>query len=185
MKELRITVNRKCEVHVGFSWVWKQYHPYCGLTLVVFFLFHSAVLNFDSQKLRVFYFSLIWRDNAAAKPHHGGWNTRARRRCHDSILLVVWRKREGRCRWFFLKKNLEDTSPFCGATNTPVLDFWWGFKARLDLLLVCFTSGVTPADCIEVNMATKPFQSMYLQIMSSLALIWVWTCDHVWHNTAL
>ena len=26
----------------------------------------------------------------------------------------------------FLKKNfLEDISPFCGATDTPVLDFWW------------------------------------------------------------
>ena len=25
---------------------------------------------------------------------------------------------------FFLKKNLEDVSPFLGATETPVLDFW-------------------------------------------------------------
>ena len=25
----------------------------------------------------------------------------------------------------FFKKNLEDISPFCGATDTPVLDFWW------------------------------------------------------------
>ena len=24
----------------------------------------------------------------------------------------------------FKKKNLEDISPFCGATDTPVLDFW-------------------------------------------------------------
>ena len=24
----------------------------------------------------------------------------------------------------FLKKNLEDISHFCGATDTPVLDFW-------------------------------------------------------------
>ena len=25
----------------------------------------------------------------------------------------------------FLKKNLEDFSSFCGAADTPVLDFWW------------------------------------------------------------
>ena len=27
--------------------------------------------------------------------------------------------------FFFLNKFLEDMSPFCGATDTPVLDFWW------------------------------------------------------------
>ena len=26
---------------------------------------------------------------------------------------------------FFLKKFLEDMSPFCGATDTPILDLWW------------------------------------------------------------
>ena len=26
--------------------------------------------------------------------------------------------------FFFFKKNLEDMSLFCGATDTPVLDFW-------------------------------------------------------------
>ena len=26
--------------------------------------------------------------------------------------------------YYFFKKNLEDISPFCGATDTPVLDFW-------------------------------------------------------------
>ena len=68
---------------------------------------------------------------------------------------------------FFLKKFLEDMSPFCGATDTPVLDFWWrlpwvskpGWIPCLRALSpVCheflrFTSGVTPADCIEVSMA--------------------------------
>ena len=37
-----------------------------------------------------------------------------------------------------LRKILEDTSPFCGTTDTPVLDFWWrlplDFKARVDPL---------------------------------------------------
>ena len=53
---------------------------------------------------------------------------------------------------------LEDISPFCGATDTPVLDFWWGlprgskpvwipygdvslwFKASVDPLLVYLSS---------------------------------------------
>ena len=47
-----------------------------------------------------------------------------------------------------------------------------GFKANMDPLLCTslpvhdrfprFTSGVTPADCIEVSMAAKPFQSTYM-----------------------
>ena len=36
-----------------------------------------------------------------------------------------------------------------------------------------FTSGVTPADCIEVSMAAKPFRSTYLQ-MCPQALVEVW-----------
>ena len=78
----------------------------------------------------------------------------------------------------FFKKILEDISPFRGATDTPVLDFWWhlpwvsklGWIPHLCALSpVCnefqrFTSGVTPADCIEVSIAAEPFQSMYLQM---------------------
>ena len=70
---------------------------------------------------------------------------------------------------FFFLKFLEDMSPFCGATDTPVLDFWWclswvskpGLIPRLRALSpVCheflrFTSGATPADCIEVGMAAS------------------------------
>ena len=26
---------------------------------------------------------------------------------------------------FFLLKFLEDISPFCGAADTPIMDFWW------------------------------------------------------------
>ena len=54
-----------------------------------------------------------------------------------------------------------------------------GFKVRVNPLLACFltcvilrfTSGVTPADCIsiEVSMAAQPFQSPYLRIMCPLA----------------
>ena len=66
----------------------------------------------------------------------------------------------------FLKKNLEDISPFCGATDTPVLDFWlcllWVSKLEWAALFThdggtCvtsslrFTSGVTPADLLAAS----------------------------------
>ena len=58
-------------------------------------------------------------------------------------------------------------NPFCGASDTPVLDFWWhlpwvskpGWIPHLHALLpVCneflrFTSGATPADLLVANMA--------------------------------
>ena len=59
-------------------------------------------------------------------------------------------------------------SPFCGATDTHVLDFWWcmpwiskphGWSPRLCALLpvhigiLRFTSGATPADLLAVSMA--------------------------------
>ena len=67
--------------------------------------------------------------------------------------------------WFLIFKNyLKDMSPFCGAIDSPVLDFWWrlpwDFNARcgsftciLPRMLVChgilrFTSGATPADLL-------------------------------------
>ena len=50
-------------------------------------------------------------------------------------------------------------------------DFCPGFQSQggsLACFLTCvilrFTSGVTPADCIEGNMAAEPFQSTYLQM---------------------
>ena len=51
----------------------------------------------------------------------------------------------------FLRKTFEGISPFCKATGSPVLDFWWcmpGFQARLDSSLgfLRFTSGATPVD---------------------------------------
>ena len=59
-----------------------------------------------------------------------------------------------------LKQNFEDISPFCRATDTPVLDFWWCLlwvsKPGLILHLratspvynriLTFTSGAIPAD---------------------------------------
>ena len=77
----------------------------------------------------------------------------------------------------FLKENLEDTSPFCGVTDTPVLDFWlcllWVSKLEWAALFThdrgtCvtsslrFTSGVTPADLLEASMAAEPISFTYL-----------------------
>ena len=64
-------------------------------------------------------------------------------------------------------------SPFCGATDTPVLDFWWRLlwvsKSEwvlpylslveayvLHYMYLRFTSGVTPADLLVASMAAKP-----------------------------
>ena len=74
---------------------------------------------------------------------------------------------------WFIFKNFEDISPFRGATDNTVLDFWWycpQFQSQggsLACFLTCvilrFTSAVTPADCIEVSMTAEPFWSTYLQ----------------------
>ena len=72
-------------------------------------------------------------------------------------------------------KFLEDINPFRGATDIPVLDFWWclpwvskpgwiPFVCFLACMILRFTSGAMPADCIEVSMAAEPFWSMYLQM---------------------
>ena len=64
--------------------------------------------------------------------------------------------------FFFFFKFLEDTSPFRGAADTPILDFWWRLRwvSKLGWIpsLACpahngflrFTSGATPADCIDL-----------------------------------
>ena len=57
---------------------------------------------------------------------------------------------------------LENISHFHGATDTPVLDFWWHlpwvskpgwipFACFLLCVILRFSSGMTPADCIEVS----------------------------------
>ena len=54
-----------------------------------------------------------------------------------------------------------------------------GFKAWVDFFLACFlacvilrfTSGTTLADCVEINIAVKPFQLTYLQIMCPQELV--------------
>ena len=63
----------------------------------------------------------------------------------------------------------------------PLIPLFWtsgdvcpGFQSKggslvcfLTCVILRFTSGVTPADCIEVSMAAKPFRSRYLQTCPS------------------
>ena len=78
--------------------------------------------------------------------------------------------------FFFFLNFLEDISPFRGATDTLVLDFWWRllwvskpgwipFACFLACIILRFTSGATPADCIEVSMAAESW-STYLETCS-------------------
>ena len=78
-------------------------------------------------------------------------------------LSLNWKRSHLRSVWTgphsigtFFKTNLEDTNPFCTATNTPFASAW-SYKARVDSFLTCvilkFPSSATPADCIEVSMA--------------------------------
>ena len=76
----------------------------------------------------------------------------------------------------FLLKFLENISPFCGTSDTPILGHLTsalGFKIRVDSCLnnlspACngllrFTSGTIPADLLEASMVTHPFWSTYLE----------------------
>ena len=69
---------------------------------------------------------------------------------------------------------MENIGLFRGVIDTPVLDFLWHlpwvskpgwipFACFLTCVIFRFTSGVIPADCMEVSMAAEPFWSTYLQ----------------------
>ena len=75
-----------------------------------------------------------------------------------------------------LKVYLQDMGPFCGATDTPHLDFCWcrplvsksGWIPCLHASSPVFngfirlTSGATPADLLTASIAAEPFWSTYL-----------------------
>ena len=77
----------------------------------------------------------------------------------------------------FFYNTLYNISPFCGATDIPVLDFWWCLlwisKPEWVALFILgrgicfthtlrFTSGATPTDLLAASMVAKLFSSMYL-----------------------
>ena len=74
--------------------------------------------------------------------------------------------------WQFFLKIWGKLSPFCGTTDTPVLDFcehlfWvlkpdWALGGGLHVTnYLGFISGATPADLLVVSMAVKPFSATY------------------------
>ena len=73
----------------------------------------------------------------------------------------------------FQNNFFEDICTFCGATDTPVFDFWQHKPKWWALFALCravhvthslrFTSGMTPADLLTASMAAMLFSSMYLQ----------------------
>ena len=83
--------------------------------------------------------------------------------------------------WKFLKKILEDMSPFRGTTDTPVLDFWWrlpwvsmpGWIPCLHALSPAhngfprFTSGATPADPLTASMGRGIFNRILFKEWSA------------------
>ena len=87
----------------------------------------------------------------------------------------------------FFKKFLEDIISFCGATDTPVLDFWWcllwvskpEWTASFTLGQgICNVCSLIPADLLVANMAAEPFSSMYLQ--TNIGGAWNW--DLSWQD---
>ena len=60
--------------------------------------------------------------------------------------------------FFFIKKIMEDISPFSRVTVTCVLDLWWCLQTSLR-----FSSGATPASLLAASMAAKLIASMYLR----------------------
>ena len=87
------------------------------------------------------------------------------------------------CHFFFFFLNfLYDISPFCGATDTPVWDFWWRLLRVPKPCSLTFTSGATPADLLAASKAAKLFSSTYLQT----GIGGVWNQDlscHHWRST--
>ena len=85
---------------------------------------------------------------------------------------------------------LEDISPFCGATDNPVLDFWflvskpeWAALFPLGegihvIHSLRFTFGVTPANLLVVSKAAKLFSSMYLWAGIGGARNWHLSCHY-------
>ena len=103
----------------------------------------------------------------------------------------------------FLKRILEHISFFCGATDTPVVDFWlhlqvskpqWAalFALGGGVCVTCslrFISGAIPFNLLEVSMAVKLFSSTYLRagiggdtqdhwLYGAYRDIWGWEHNH-------
>ena len=102
----------------------------------------------------------------------GNWRNRE----HGTRTVVKWEP----CiplECTFSVANVTLKNPFCGATDTPVLDFWWCllwvskpewaalFTLERGICVTCslrFTCGVTPANLLAASMVAEPLFSTYL-----------------------
>lgn len=50
--------------------------------------------------------SAVWRNDPYPEPHYGRHHPRPWHRCHDSLLLVVWGKREGKNFYLFFYRKV-------------------------------------------------------------------------------
>ena len=114
--------------------------------------------------------------------------------------VTVWKWKNQKAERITLKKNyFEDSSPFYGAIDTPVLDFWsrlpWISKQGRSMCLhvssttrnriLRFTSGATPAELLAASIATEPFSSRYLRIsLGSIRKNYFYTV-RVWRKNTL
>ena len=95
----------------------------------------------------------------------------------------------------FFKKILEDIRPFRGATDTPVLDFWWYLlwvskpewavlfslgRCVCDVHSLKFTSGVTHADLLVASMAAELLSSTYLQFWHFFLFFEIYFSERTW-----
>ena len=84
--------------------------------------------------------------------------------------------------WKEASTLVEDISPFCGATDTPVLDFWlrlpWVLKTEWAALFA-LGRGVRSFDFMDFrqNIVLRPFFNPLI----ALSLIWLLSPDHNWH----
>ena len=84
---------------------------------------------------------------------------------------------------FFLNTILEDISPFCGATDTPVLDFWWYLLSVLKpewVPLFIFSGGIPVICCLRFYLQCDTCWPLGGQHGSQVILFYVPASRHWW-----
>ena len=160
-------------VHCLFLLLYGQYVSYWN---AFFFkhIFWTSVMQkfkFDDQPRKVEFnsFVMYWERKDllhsvySKKSMRLKWDPSIHNMDNNDITMI------SKCHGFFFSKiNLEDTSPFCGATDATLFDFWWRlswvskpdwiphFHASLPVCngLVWFTSSVIPANFLIASIVT-------------------------------
>ena len=109
--------------------------------------------------------------------------------CTEGTWMPCLNFKDGHNQVHFFKKHLKDINLFCKATDTPKFGLLvmpaLGFKARVDpCILACvilrFTTGATPVNCIEVSIAAEAIWPTYTVDfqMCPQASVEVWGSTH-------